>query len=84
MSVVQLSGNYQICATCSFWNGQRREVDGEFVFNNRDTGLCGGSSFCGWNMGAISTCREWQLAGGSRPGPESAPLRQNIDSISAS
>jgi hypothetical protein len=67
MSMVRLGKTYQVCATCAFWKGPRQTEDGCFVFNNRDTGLCCGSSFKDWSMGATSTCLQWQLfdTGGS-------------------
>ncbi|MDD2320695.1 MAG: hypothetical protein PHO83_11660 [Geobacteraceae bacterium] len=61
MSIVRLGKTYQVCATCAFWQGPRQTEESCFVFNNRDTGLCCGSSFKDWSMGATSTCLQWQL-----------------------
>lgn len=67
MGVVRMKGTTRVCATCAFWRGQRQEADGEYVFNNRDLGVCCGASFSGFSMGAISTCREWAQGLNSRP-----------------
>lgn len=60
MSIVRFNKTYKVCATCAYWRGMRQAENGSIVFNNRDTGICGGTSFKDWNMGATSTCVHWQ------------------------
>jgi len=60
MSIVQIGGSYRVCATCAFWEGAREVRQDEVVCNNRDNGVCRGSSFSGWRMSAISTCTSWK------------------------
>jgi len=66
MSIVRFDNSYKVCATCTFWNGKRQTETGCVEFNNRDAGICGGTAFKDWSMGATSTCLEWQDQGGSR------------------
>lgn len=61
MGTVLLNKTYQVCATCAFWSGPREILGEDISFNNRDNGICGGASFTGWRMGAISTCTCWEL-----------------------
>ena len=80
MALVQLNRTYQACATCALWSGPR-ELRGEEVFcNNRDNGICGGSSFNGWRMGAISTCTYWEAWNPSRNrnGNTDSPAVKNL------
>jgi len=62
MSIVRFNKTYKVCATCTFWQGQRHTENGCFVFNNHDTGLCCGVAFKDWKMGATSTCLNWLLS----------------------
>jgi len=68
MSIVRFDKSYKVCATCTFWKGKRQIENGCVVFNNRDTGICGGTAFKDWSMGATSTCLEWQYLDGSGNG----------------
>jgi hypothetical protein len=60
MGIVRFNTTSKVCATCTHWQGKRQAENGGIVFNNRDTGICGGISFKDWKMGATSTCMEWQ------------------------
>lgn len=60
MAIVRFDKSYKVCATCTFWKGNRQSENGHIIFNNRDTGICGGIAFKEWSMGATSTCLEWQ------------------------
>jgi hypothetical protein len=60
MSIVRFNKTYKVCATCAYWQGKRQAENGGIVFNNRDSGICGGVSFKDWSMGATSTCIQWQ------------------------
>lgn len=60
MSIVRFNKSYKVCATCAYWQGKRQAENGSIVFNNRDSGICGGISFKDWSMGATSTCIQWQ------------------------
>ncbi len=59
MSIVRMGSDYKICATCDFWGGPRTLEDDCSVFNNRDTGKCGGKLFHNMKVGSISTCTKW-------------------------
>ena len=63
MSIVRFDRSYKVCATCSSWKGKRQADNGYIVFNNRDSGICCGTAFKDWSMGATSTCIEWQQYG---------------------
>jgi len=70
MAIVIMSTTHRICATCAFWAGPREDRGKEVSFNNRDSGICGGPSFRGWSMGAVSTCTFWsgRVGSGNRNG----------------
>jgi len=80
MALVQLNRTYQACATCAFWGGPREIRAEEVSFNNRDSGICGGASFNGWRMGAISTCTYWEALDPSRNrnGNNDSPAVKNL------
>ncbi len=61
MAIVSTSIMKRVCATCAYWQGPREFLGEEISFNNRDCGICGGPSFKGWRMSAISNCTFWQL-----------------------
>ena len=60
MSIVRFDKSKKVCATCAHWQGIRQAENSRVVFNNRDSGICGGISFKDWKMGATSSCTEWQ------------------------
>jgi hypothetical protein len=80
MGIVQLNRTYQVCATCAFWSGPREILGEDVSFNNRDSGICGGSSFNGWHMGAISTCTFWETCRQprNRNGKNDSPAVNNL------
>jgi hypothetical protein len=77
MSIVRFSKAYKVCATCAFWKSKRQEENGCIVFNNRDSGICGGVSFKDRSMGATSTCLQWRLSEENGKGKTLTPTPSN-------
>jgi hypothetical protein len=61
MTFVKLNEKFKCCATCTYWGGPRRVEQGCSVFDNNVSGICGGETFNGWKISAISTCVKWEL-----------------------
>lgn len=63
MSKSVLPSNWNICATCARWGGNRRPADvfcSNVEFDDREKGKCYGGVFNLGEMSATARCDKWE------------------------